>query len=292
VKLSAAYDFLRRVEHRLQYLDDAQTHMLPTEPRIAPSSREPWAMVPSMACWPSWTDHRADVARHFEAVFADPNRGEHKLAGMWRGAGGRGPGTEEFAKLGYRQPAKPRCSDSRRAARRAALPAAFAASIRERFDALVPQLIQAAAGNAEPGRDALAQPRPARSHLAPRRLPGPAAAISAGAAARWQNWSAVRAGRPSTCSATRSCSTNCSTRACSTCYPTGAACAPQLEAMLAELEPDTERQMDLLRETHHAQVFRLLAQDVAGLVHGGAAGRPPLRTGRHPARRSHCAMPG
>jgi glutamate-ammonia-ligase adenylyltransferase len=29
-------------------------------------------------------------------------------------------------------------------------------------------------------------------------------------------------------------------------------------------EPDVERQMDLLREAHHAQVFRLLAQDLAG----------------------------
>ena len=29
-ELAAAYDFLRRLEHRLQYLDDAQTHMLPT----------------------------------------------------------------------------------------------------------------------------------------------------------------------------------------------------------------------------------------------------------------------
>jgi len=31
-ELAAAYDFLRRVEHRLQYLDDAQTHNLPTDP--------------------------------------------------------------------------------------------------------------------------------------------------------------------------------------------------------------------------------------------------------------------
>jgi glutamate-ammonia-ligase adenylyltransferase len=66
----------------------------------------------------------------------------------------------------------------------------------------------------------------------------------------------------------------------------------QLAARLDELEPDTERQMDLLRETHHAQVFRLLAQDVAGLLHGGEARRPPFRTGRHPARRRHRAAPG
>jgi glutamate-ammonia-ligase adenylyltransferase len=29
-RLAAAYDFLRRVEHRIQYLDDQQTHLLPT----------------------------------------------------------------------------------------------------------------------------------------------------------------------------------------------------------------------------------------------------------------------
>ena len=29
--LSSAYEFLRRVEHRIQYLDDAQTHLLPTD---------------------------------------------------------------------------------------------------------------------------------------------------------------------------------------------------------------------------------------------------------------------
>src|SRR5690606_12866316 len=28
--LAEAYDFLRRVEHRIQYLDDQQTHILPT----------------------------------------------------------------------------------------------------------------------------------------------------------------------------------------------------------------------------------------------------------------------
>jgi len=40
----------------------------------------------------------------------------------------------------------------------------------------------------------------------------------------------------------------------------------QLTARLDELEPDVERQMDSLREAHHAQVFRLLTQDVAGLL--------------------------
>ena len=30
-RLTEAYRFLRRVEHRIQYLDDQQTHVLPTQ---------------------------------------------------------------------------------------------------------------------------------------------------------------------------------------------------------------------------------------------------------------------
>jgi glutamate-ammonia-ligase adenylyltransferase len=40
----------------------------------------------------------------------------------------------------------------------------------------------------------------------------------------------------------------------------------QLRAELSLQGTDTERMMDILRETHHAQVFRLLAQDLAGAL--------------------------
>ncbi|HBZ07685.1 MAG TPA: bifunctional [glutamate--ammonia ligase]-adenylyl-L-tyrosine phosphorylase/[glutamate--ammonia-ligase] adenylyltransferase, partial [Massilia sp.] len=40
--------------------------------------------------------------------------------------------------------------------------------------------------------------------------------------------------------------------------------ASSLDAKLGEAEGDTERQLDILRETHHAQQFRLLALDLAG----------------------------
>jgi glutamate-ammonia-ligase adenylyltransferase len=39
-----------------------------------------------------------------------------------------------------------------------------------------------------------------------------------------------------------------------------------LTAALEALDPDMERQMDVMREQHHAQVFRLLTQDLAGLL--------------------------
>ena len=35
---------------------------------------------------------------------------------------------------------------------------------------------------------------------------------------------------------------------------------------LADCRGDVERQMDLLREAHHGQVFRLLARDIAGML--------------------------
>ena len=41
--------------------------------------------------------------------------------------------------------------------------------------------------------------------------------------------------------------------------------AAELDQNLADHAGDAEREMDILREMHHAQVFRLLAQDLGGL---------------------------
>ena len=46
--------------------------------------------------------------------------------------------------------------------------------------------------------------------------------------------------------------------------PDWPAFARRLAELMNEAEPDTERQMDLMREQHHAQVFRILHQDLAG----------------------------
>ena len=260
-ELSAAYDFLRRVEHRLQYLEDAQTHMLPTvgDDRARVARAMGYGSYEGLLV--ELDDHRAAVARHFEAVFADPNRGEHKLAGMWRGAGGDEQG-EEFARLGYREPreAATRVAALREGPRYQQL----AASIRERFDALVPQLIQAAAEMPNPDAtlarslDLLESISRRAAYLAllqqyPQALKKVAELVSS------SSWAANYLQRhpilldelldPRLLDV----------------LPDWSGVRQQLAARLEELEPDTERQMDLLRETHHAQVFRLLAQDVAGL---------------------------
>ncbi len=257
-----AYDFLRRLEHRLQYLDDAQTHSIPE----SESDRALLASAMGFACYDDMLavldGYRAHVGRQFEAVFADPRSGEHPLAALWHSAGSEGM-VEQYQELGFSRPEEA-------AQRVAALHDSpryqqMTASIRERFDALLPQVIDASARTNN--RDAtlircldlLESISRRAAYLAllqqyPQALAKLVELVSSStwAASYLQihpilldelldprllesapDWTAFRA---------------------------------QLDERLDASEPDTERQMDLMRETHHAQVFRLLAQDIAGLL--------------------------
>ncbi|MDX2219899.1 MAG: bifunctional [glutamate--ammonia ligase]-adenylyl-L-tyrosine phosphorylase/[glutamate--ammonia-ligase] adenylyltransferase [Burkholderiales bacterium] len=69
-RLEAAYAFLRNLEHRLQYLDDAQTQALPT----AEEDRERIASAMNFANWPTCLAeldrHRTFVSETFNNLFA------------------------------------------------------------------------------------------------------------------------------------------------------------------------------------------------------------------------------
>ena len=92
-------------------------------------------------------DHRATVSRHFEQVFADPNHGEHTLAGLWQDAGGEVQ-DDRLEQLGYRNP--PAAAQRLTALRSGPLYQQMPQEIRSRFDALVPRLIEAAATLSNP----------------------------------------------------------------------------------------------------------------------------------------------
>ena len=83
-ELAAAYDFLRRLEHRIQYLDDAQTQLLPDDAESQAMLAE--AMnVPDYAVLIAALDrHRTRVTRHFEQMFAAPqtDQNSHPLAAV------------------------------------------------------------------------------------------------------------------------------------------------------------------------------------------------------------------
>ena len=262
LQLSQAYDFLRRLEHRLQYLDDAQTHTLPASIADRAIIADAMGFASFAALLEELDDHRATVARHFEAVFADPNQGAHPLIGMWSGAGGDDQ-ADEFARLGYTEPsaAAERMGAMRSGPRYQQMPT----TIRERFDALVPRLIQAAADRPNPDAtlsrslDLLESISRRAAYLAllqqyPQALAKVAQLVSS------SSWAATYLQRhpilldelldPRLLES-------------STDWPEFRAA---LNARLDEAEPDMERQMDLLREAHHAKVFRVLTQDLAGVL--------------------------
>jgi glutamate-ammonia-ligase adenylyltransferase len=238
-ELADAYVFLRNVEHRLQYLDDAQTHELPTDGGDR-------ARLAQMADFASWEDfhaaldaHRQAVTRHFQAVFAEP--GAESEAKPW--------------------PDHPRLAALRASQRYVQLPE----DSMRRFDALVPALAQAAAAT-----------------------PDPDATLARGidlleAIARRASYLALLAERPEALErVTRMIGASSWAAEYVTLHPLlldellddrVLYSAPEwrefereLRAALAAADGDVERQMNAVREQHQSQLFRLLAQDLAGLL--------------------------
>ncbi len=238
-ELADAYVFLRNVEHRLQYMDDAQTHELP-------DGDEDRARLARMADFASWGDfhaalnaHRGAVTRHFQAVFAQP--GIESEAKPW--------------------PDHPRLAALRASQRYLQLPE----DSKRRFDALIPALASAAAAT-----------------------PDPEATLARGvdlleAIARRAAYLALLAERPEALErVTRMIGASAWAAQFVTQHPLlldellddrVLYSAPDwrefedgLRAALAAAEGDMERQMNAVREQHHSQLFRLLAQDLAGLL--------------------------
>ena len=71
-ELGDAYAFLRNLEHRLQYRDDAQTHELPGRcANRGPRWRAPAVIANATAFAAALGRHRDTVDRHFDALFGD-----------------------------------------------------------------------------------------------------------------------------------------------------------------------------------------------------------------------------
>jgi len=237
LELAAAYRFLRNVEHRLQYLDDAQRHDLPEDAGDQ-------ARISRMMGFENWlsfreklNQHRTAVTRHFEATFAE----REQSAEPW--------------------PEHPRLAALRASQRYAALPA----DSRRRLDTLIPALARAARatpdGEATLARgvdlvEAIASRAAYLALLAenPQALERVARIIGA---SRWAAEFVTR--HPLLLDELLD------DRLLYAPFDPGSF-SRGLARQLADARGDTERQMNALREAHQAQVFRLLAQDLAGLL--------------------------
>ncbi len=69
-QLQLAYAFLRNLEHRLQYLDDQQTQLLPTNEDDRQRISEAMNLPNWLALLDRLNDHRRSVTTEFEALFA------------------------------------------------------------------------------------------------------------------------------------------------------------------------------------------------------------------------------
>ncbi|MGB0127195.1 MAG: bifunctional [glutamate--ammonia ligase]-adenylyl-L-tyrosine phosphorylase/[glutamate--ammonia-ligase] adenylyltransferase [Rhodocyclaceae bacterium] len=261
--LCAAYDFLRRLEHRLQYLEDQQTHCLPARPEDQILIAEAMGYATYGELMGALDGHRDRVSYHFEAVFADPGRDGHSLAPVWNGAHDGDATAVELARLGFQDAdgAASRLAAMRAARRYQEMPT----QIRSRFDALIPRVMQAAGATANPDGtlarilDLLDAISRRGAYLAllqqyPQALDKVAQMMSA------SSWAAAYLTRHPLLL------DELLDARLLDAPPEAAAFRAQLSAALDEEEPDTERQMDLMREAHHAQVFRLLVKDLAGLL--------------------------
>jgi glutamate-ammonia-ligase adenylyltransferase len=266
-ELTEAYVFLRRLEHRLQYLDDQQTHDLPR----AAEDREVIAHSMGHDDWTAFSAalgaQRDAVTRHFESVFAASAEPSNGSAPIWLGTIDDDAAAAALGVLGYGAPKETlaRLRAVRAGARYRDLPAAS----RARMDQLVPRLIEACAQPrraAAPPDTALARALDfveaisrRAAYLAllveqPQAL-GRVAEILASSV-----WAAEYLTRHPIL-----LDELLDTRMLHT-LPDWSEFATALRREMAAHAGDVERQMDVMRELHHAHVFRLLAQDLAGLL--------------------------
>ena len=153
-ELDRSYCFLRRLENRLQGMDDRQTQALPDEEE----DRSRLAFAMGHSDWDSLAEktdsHREIVARHFSTiVFRRDDLPEAEagppgdLAALW--AGDTENAGEILDAYGFSDPQV--ALDSMQAVRQAADYARLDQTGRKRLDMLIPRLIEAAAKEPEPG---------------------------------------------------------------------------------------------------------------------------------------------
>ncbi len=259
-ELGAAYGFLRRLEHRLQYLDDAQTHSLPEAAADQALVARAMGFSSFAALAAELDDHRGNVARHFDAVFADRHRADEAFEQVWQ-ADGREDQETSLASLGY--------LDTPATARRLAelqqggRYQAMQVSVRERFDALVPRVIETCAATSNPDATLaraldILEAIDRRATYFELLLEYPRALAKLTELASASAWAADYIKQHPLLL------DELLDARLLEAPPDWQGFREQLSQQLAAAEPDSEEQMEIMRNAHHAQVIRLLAQDIAG----------------------------
>ncbi len=143
-QLSESYVFLRNLEHRLMYIDDQQTHELPT----AEVSRQYVLKMMNLPDWDAFlivlNEHRKIVQAHFDAVFSDINEtNDGKETAIWQGELADDMAAEHLQVIGYDDGLQTyRLLQTLHASKRYQL---LPEKSKQRFDQLMPNVIEQAA---------------------------------------------------------------------------------------------------------------------------------------------------
>ncbi len=143
-ELHAAYVYLRNLEHRLQYLDDLQTQMLPRADEDRALVAEMMGCTDYAGLRRELDAHRATVSRHFESIFSGvrENGEAQDQADLWLHTLSREDALARLAGMGFSDAEHiyARLRDIRDSARYRRM----AASSQALLDKLIPQLLETA----------------------------------------------------------------------------------------------------------------------------------------------------
>ncbi|HEY4318628.1 MAG TPA: bifunctional [glutamate--ammonia ligase]-adenylyl-L-tyrosine phosphorylase/[glutamate--ammonia-ligase] adenylyltransferase [Herbaspirillum sp.] len=268
-QLLEAYTFLRNLEHRLQYLEDAQTHTLP-------SSEQDRLAVANMMGYPdidallgALNQRRSFVAAQFDAMFSDKEAGDgerggdgERLACSLAEDDSSEAIQETLSNLGFRDVATTaqRLQAVWRSPRLQSLPEQSRQRLLALMNAALPVVAKLDNGQLSTFTrllDFLEAIARRAAYLAllteyPHTLKRVIRMMHA------SDWAAKYLTRHPVLLDELLDDRTLKAK------PDWQAFAQDCQRQLDTAAGDTERQMDMLREMHHAQVFRLLAQDLEG----------------------------
>ncbi|MGB8338105.1 MAG: bifunctional [glutamate--ammonia ligase]-adenylyl-L-tyrosine phosphorylase/[glutamate--ammonia-ligase] adenylyltransferase [Burkholderiales bacterium] len=260
LQLVDCYKFLRNLEHRLQYLDDAQTQTLPANVDDRALIAESMGFADFSQFLHTLNTYREQVSRHFDAVFGDEKKNipaTENLSSVWQGAQNADALPATFTDANAVLQRLKRMRESSHYPR---LPE----SSRSRLDALIPQMIETASRHQKPDKTLF-------------RLLDLTEAVDRRAAYLallsehpevLERLAKLMAASPWAADYLRQhpilLDELVDTRLLHS-PPDWAALKQQIRETLLS-ETDQERRLDMLRHFKHTQTFRLLAQDIEGLM--------------------------
>ncbi|MHB8914182.1 MAG: bifunctional [glutamate--ammonia ligase]-adenylyl-L-tyrosine phosphorylase/[glutamate--ammonia-ligase] adenylyltransferase [Thiobacillus sp.] len=260
-ELVAAYYFLRALEHRLQYLDDAQTQLLPDDAESQAMLAMAMQMPDYVALLAAFTEQRRKVSRHFAQIFTAPQTDQHSHPLHELCCGVIEPDAAEALLLqyGYTEPARVQARLDTLRLSSGSLPE----STQLRLQALLPPALEIIGGLPQPEAtferlETLIQTIARRATYLALLGEYPSALrqlVRLLSASPWAAQMLVR--QPQLLDELidpRQLMQD----------PDWDALAAELGKQLDDQADDTERQMDSLRRFKQMQTLRLLAQDVAG----------------------------